>query len=162
MTEDRHMEYGSYPSLRNRIVLVTGGASGIGEQIVEQFAQQGAKVAFLDIQKEVGTQLVSRIRSGGGTEPRFLPCDLTDIEALRECVQKIITEFKTVDVLVNNAGHDARHALEAVTPEFWDQMIAVNLKHQFFTSQAVIPAMKKAGRGSIINLSSICWMIPSV
>jgi NAD(P)-dependent dehydrogenase (short-subunit alcohol dehydrogenase family) len=162
MTEDRHMEYGSYPSLRNRIVLVTGGASGIGEQIVEQFAQQGAKVAFLDIQKEAGTQLVSRIRSGGATEPHFLQCDLTDIEALRECVQKIITEFKTVDVLVNNAGHDARHALETVTPEFWDQMIAVNLKHQFFTSQAVIPAMKKAGRGSIINLSSICWMIPSV
>ncbi len=77
-------------------------------------------------------------------------------------MQKIVTEFKTVDVLVNNAGHDARHAVEAVTPEFWDQTIAVNLKHQFFASQAVIPAMKKAGRGSIINLSSICWMIPSV
>ncbi len=162
MTEDRQMEYGSYPSLRDRIVVVTGGASGIGEKIVEQFAQQGAKVAFLDIQKQAGAQLVSRIRPGGATEPRFLPCDLTDIEALREGVQKIITEFKTVDVLVNNAGHDARHAVEAVTPEFWDQTIAVNLKHQFFASQAVIPAMKKAGRGSIINLSSICWMIPSV
>jgi D-xylose 1-dehydrogenase len=147
MTEDRHMEYGSYPSLRDRIVVVTGGASGIGEKIVEQFAQQGAKVAFLDIQKEAGTQLVSKIGASGGTEPYFLPCDLTEIEALRECVQKIVTEFKTVDVLVNNAAHDARHTVEAVTPEFWDQTIAVNLKHQFFASQAVIPAMKKARRG---------------
>jgi NAD(P)-dependent dehydrogenase (short-subunit alcohol dehydrogenase family) len=162
MTEDRHMAYGSYPSLRDRIVVVTGGATGIGEKIVEQFAQQGAKVAFLDIQKEAGTQLVNRIHAGGGTKPYFLPCDLTDIDALRDCVQRIVAEFKTVDVLVNNAAHDARHAVEAVTPEFWDRTIAVNLKHQFFTSQAVIPAMKEAGRGSIINLSSICWMIPSV
>ena len=77
-------------------------------------------------------------------------------------MRRIVAEFKTIDVLVNNAGHDARHALEAVTPEYWDQAIAVNFKHQFFTSQAVIPVMKKAGRGSIINLSSICWMIPSV
>jgi D-xylose 1-dehydrogenase len=161
MTE-RQIEYASYPSLRDRVVVVTGGASGIGEKIVEQFAHQGARVAFLDIQKEAGVQLVSNILANGGTEARFLRCDLTDIDALRDCLQKIVAEFKTVDVLVNNAGHDARHALEAVTPEYWDQAIAVNLKHQFFTSQALIPVMKKAGRGSIINLSSICWMIPSV
>ena len=99
-------------------MVVTGGASGIGEKIVEQFAEQSTKVTFLDVQKEAGAQLVSRIRASGGTEPHFLPCDLTDIEALRECVQKIVAEFKTVDVLVNNAGHDARHALEAVTRNF--------------------------------------------
>jgi D-xylose 1-dehydrogenase len=162
MTEDRHMEYASYPSLRDRVVVVTGGASGIGEKIVEQFALQGSRVAFLDIQKEAGTRLVSKIRAQGGMEPRFLPCDLTDIDALRDCLQRIVTEFKTVDVLVNNAAHDARHTVEGVTPEFWDQMIAVNLKHQFFASQAVIPVMKKVGRGAIINLSSICWMVPSV
>ena len=98
----------------------------------------------------------------GDPEPCFLQCDLTDTDALRKCIDKTIAKFKTVDVLVNNAANDARHAVEAVTPEYWDQSIAVNLKHQFFASQAVIPVMKKAGRGSIINMSSISWMIPSV
>ncbi len=162
MTENRQIGYASYPSLRDRVVIVTGGASGIGEKIVEHFAQQGSKVAFLDIQKDAGTQLAESIVATGGTKPYFLPCDLTDIEALRNCIKKIVAEFKTVDVLVNNAAHDARHTVESVTPEFWDQSIAVNLKHQFFTTQAIIPVMKKAGRGSIINLSSISWMIPSV
>jgi NAD(P)-dependent dehydrogenase (short-subunit alcohol dehydrogenase family) len=161
MTKDRKIEYGSYPSLRDRVVVVTGGASGIGEKIVEEFAKQGAKVAFLDIQEEAGMRLVSAVTANGNPEPHFLLCDLTDIDALRECMQKIVTKFETVDVLINNAAHDARHSIEAVTPEFWDKSIAVNLKHQFFVTQAVIPAMKKAGRGSIINMSSISWVIPS-
>jgi D-xylose 1-dehydrogenase len=139
MTDDRPVEYGSYPSLRDRVVVVTGGASGIGEKIVEQFAQQGAQVAFLDIQKEAGMKLVNKISANAGTEPHFLPCDLTDIDALRDGVRRIIARFKTVDVLVNNAGHDARHSVESVTPESWDQSMAVNLKHQFFMSQAVFP-----------------------
>jgi NAD(P)-dependent dehydrogenase (short-subunit alcohol dehydrogenase family) len=154
-------EFGSYPSLRGRVVVVTGGASGIGERIVEQFAQQGANVAFLDIQKEAGMRLVARIKAQGATEPYFLACDLTDVGALQSCMQSVLTKFKMVDVLVNNAGNDARHSVEEVTPESWDRSIAVNLKHQFFATQAVIPAMKKARRGSIINLSSISWIIPS-
>jgi NAD(P)-dependent dehydrogenase (short-subunit alcohol dehydrogenase family) len=154
-------EFGSYPNLRGRVVVVTGGASGIGERIVEQFAQQGANVAFLDIQKEAGTGLVARMKAQGATEPYFRACDLTDIGALQSCMQSVLTKFKTVDVLVNNAGNDARHSVEEVTPEYWDRSIAVNLKHQFFATQAVIPAMKKARRGSIINLSSISWIIPS-
>jgi D-xylose 1-dehydrogenase len=162
MTEDRPAEYGSYPSLRGRVVVVTGGASGIGEKIVEQFAHQGARVAFLDIQDDAGMQLAKKVGAAGGVEPYFLHCDLTDIDALRACVEMAIAKFQTVDVLVNNAANDTRQALEAVTPEFWDQSIAVNLKHQFFASQAVIPVMKKAGRGSIINMSSISWMVPSV
>jgi len=162
MKEESQVEYASYPSLRGRVVLVTGGASGIGEKIVEQFARQGAKVAFLDIQKDAGTQLAKKIEAAGYAEPFFLHCDLTDVEALQACMEKTIAKFKTVDVLVNNAANDARHAVESVTPNFWDQSMAVNLKHQFFASQAVIPAMKKAGRGSIINMSSISWMIPSV
>ncbi|MGZ4732233.1 MAG: SDR family NAD(P)-dependent oxidoreductase [Terriglobales bacterium] len=162
MTEDRQVEYATYPSLRGRVVLVTGGASGIGEKIVEQFAHQGANVVFLDIQNDVGVQLAKKISAGGDPEPYFLQCDLTDIDALRACLEKTVVKFQTVDVLVNNAANDARHAVEAVTPEYWDQSIAVNLKHQFFASQAVIPAMRKAGRGSIINMSSISWMIPSV
>ncbi len=154
-------QFGSYPSLRDRIVVVTGGASGIGEKIVEQFAKQGSRVAFLDIQNEAGMQLVTKISADGYTEPYFLPCDLTDIDATQGCVQSVIAKFGTVDVLVNNAANDARHSVEEVTPEYWDRAMAINLRHQFFVSQAVIPAMKKAGRGSIINLSSISWMIPS-
>lgn len=154
-------EFGSYPSLRGRVVVVTGGASGIGERIVEQFALQGAIVAFLDIQEEAGTRLAVKIKAQGATEPHFLSCDLTDIGALQKCMQRVLEKFKTVDVLVNNAGNDARHSVEEVTPEYWDRSIAVNLKHQFFASQAVIPPMKRARRGSIINLSSISWIIPS-
>ena len=119
MTEDRQSEHASYPSLRDRVVVVTGGASGIGEKIVEQFASQGARVAFLDIQKEAGTQLANRISANGGAEARFLRCDLTDIDALRHCIRGILAEFQTVDVLVNNAAHDARHSVEAVTSEYW-------------------------------------------
>jgi NAD(P)-dependent dehydrogenase (short-subunit alcohol dehydrogenase family) len=162
MTPNPQAEYASYPSLRERVVVVTGGASGIGEKIVEQFARQGAKVAFLDIQKDAGTQLAQRISTEGDPSPDFLQCDLTDIDALQKCMQAIIAKFGTVDVLINNAANDARHATEEVTPDYWDRTIAVNLKHQFFASQAVIPAMKKAGRGSIINMSSISWMIPGV
>src|SRR6185312_12709700 len=101
------------------------------------------------------------IEAAGDAEPFFLHCELTDIEALQACMEKTIAKFKTVDVLVNNAANDARHTVEAVTPEYWDQSMAVNLKHQFFMVQAVLPVMKKAGRGSIINMSSISWMIPS-
>ena len=162
MTEERHVEYASYPTLRGRVVVVTGGATGIGERLVEQFAHQGARVVFLDIQQDAGTQLASKISAGGDPKPDFLQCDLTDTDALRNCMEKTIAKFKTVDVLVNNAANDARHTVEGVTPEYWDQAMAVNLKHQFFASQAVIPAMKQAGRGSIINISSISWMIPSV
>jgi NAD(P)-dependent dehydrogenase (short-subunit alcohol dehydrogenase family) len=140
---------------------VTGGASGIGERIVEQFAYQDATVAFLDIQSRAGNQLVKKIAAAGKPEPYFLPCDLTDIGALRSCMESVLARFKTIDVLVNNAGNDSRHSTEEVTPEYWDRAIAVNLKHQFFATQAVIPAMKKARRGSIINLSSISWIIPS-
>jgi NAD(P)-dependent dehydrogenase (short-subunit alcohol dehydrogenase family) len=155
------MQFGSYPSLHDRVVLVTGGATGIGEKMVEEFAKQGAKVAFLDIQNEAGTQLAKKVSAQGDVEPQFLQCDLTNIEAIQNCVQQVITKFGTIDVLINNAANDSRHSIEEVTPEYWDQAMAVNLRHQFFVTQAVIPAMKKAGRGVIINLSSISWMIPS-
>jgi D-xylose 1-dehydrogenase len=157
---EKSAQFASYPSLRDRVVVVTGGASGIGEKLVEEFASQGAKVAFLDIQKETGVELAEKIVAEGG-QPYFLTCDLTDTVAARDCVKNVIEKFGTVDVLVNNAANDARHTVEEVTPEYWDRAMAVNLRHQFFVTQAVIPAMKKAKRGSIINLSSISWMIPS-
>ena len=151
----------SYPSLRDRVVVVTGGASGIGEAIVEAFALQGTQVVFLDIQDAAANQLVRKIEGAGVTPPIYVHCDLTEAAAIKASVEGILEQFDTVDVLVNNAGNDTRHSIQEVTPEYWDQVMAVNLKHQFFMAQGVIPSMKKAGRGSIINMSSISWVIPS-
>ncbi|MGB9031731.1 MAG: SDR family NAD(P)-dependent oxidoreductase [Acidobacteriaceae bacterium] len=153
--------FATYPSLRNRAVIVTGGASGIGAAIVEAFTSNGARVAFLDVQIEMAQELLARLEATGALAPLFLHCDLTDIAALQNAVRSVIDRFGTVDVLVNNAGDDTRHSIAEVTPESWDRGIAVNLKHQFFMAQGVIPAMQKAGRGSIINMSSIGWVIPS-
>ncbi len=153
--------YARYPSLKDRVVLVTGGATGIGESLVRHFARQGARVAFFDIQDEPGRALAEELASEGCPGPEYVHCDLTDVAALHGVVAKLIAAHGTVDVLVNNAANDQRHKIDEVTPEFWDQSIAVNLKPQFFMIQAVLPAMKAAGRGSIINMSSISWMIPS-
>ena len=153
--------FASYPSLRDRVVVVTGGASGIGQAIVEAFAANGARVAFLDLQREAGEALAARLEAEGAERPLFLTCDLTDAAAIARAVATILQRFGTVDVLVNNAGNDTRHSIDEVTAEFWDRTMAVNLKHQFFVTQAVIPAMRQGRRGSIINMSSIAWVIPS-
>jgi len=150
-----------YPSLREELVLVTGGASGIGAALVEAFAAEGSRVAFLDIDRSNGERLAGDLATRYLHAPAFLACDLTDIAALRAAIAEVEARFATIGVLVNNAGNDARHSIEEVTPEYWDRAMAVNLRHQFFVAQAVIPAMRKAGRGSIINLSSISWIIPS-
>ncbi|MGC8549946.1 MAG: SDR family NAD(P)-dependent oxidoreductase [Acidobacteriaceae bacterium] len=152
--------FATYPSLQDRVVMVTGGASGIGEAMVEEFARQGAVVCFLDIQDEAAGGLVSRL-GAERHEPVYFHCDLTDVAALQGAVSSVVERFGTVDVLVNNAGNDTRQDVLAVTPELWDQTMAVNLRHQFFAAQAVIPVMQRAGRGSIINMSSIGWVIPS-
>ena len=102
------------------------------------------------------------LKTAGCTPPIYHHCDLRDVEAVNASVSDILQQFKTVDVLVNNAGNDSRHSIEEVTSEYWDQCMAINLKHQFFTAQAVIPAMRKVGGGSIINMSSISWVIPSI
>lgn len=141
--------------------MITGGGSGIGACLVEQFAKQGAKVAFLDIAVEESKKLVERLPESGNPVPVFLPCDLTDIDALRAAIATIETELGPVRVLVNNAANDDRHSWQSVTPEYWDRCMDVNLRHQFFAIQAVAPRMAEAGGGSIINLSSIAWMIPS-
>ena len=156
-----HSQFASYPSLRNRAVLITGGATGIGESLVSHFARQGSRVAFLDIQDEPGQKLVESLGREGCPKPHFLHCDLADISALQTAVKRVLNTLGTVDVLVNNAANDQRHTIEDVTPEFWDNSIALNLRPHFFMAQAILPAMRAAGRGSIINMSSICWMIPS-
>lgn len=150
-----------YPSLEDRVVVVTGGASGIGEAIVEAFARQKAQVAFLDIQDEVAKRLVGRLADAGLRAPSFFRCDVTDCDALKRTVDQVVEWFGAVDVLVNNAGDDTRHSVESVTPESWDAGMAINLKQQFFMAQAVAPAMRRARRGSIINMGSIAWVIPS-
>jgi NAD(P)-dependent dehydrogenase (short-subunit alcohol dehydrogenase family) len=141
--------------------VVTGGATGIGAAVVEAFAMQKAQVAFLDIAHEAGEELIEKLTAAGAAPPAYHPCDLTDIAELRRTIQGVVEQFGAVDALVNNAGNDTRHKIAEVTPEFWDQTIAVNLKHQFFAAQAVIPSMQTAKRGSIINMSSIGWVIPS-
>jgi NAD(P)-dependent dehydrogenase (short-subunit alcohol dehydrogenase family) len=155
-------KFAVYPSLRDRVVVVSGGASGIGEAIVEAFATQHARVAFFDIQDAAAEALISRISSAGFPAPDYFHCDLTDVAAIQAATQKILERFEGVDVLVNNAGNDTRHRTEEVTSDFWDKTMAVNLKHQFFLTQVVVPSMKKAARGSIINMSSIGWVIPSM
>jgi NAD(P)-dependent dehydrogenase (short-subunit alcohol dehydrogenase family) len=153
--------YASYPSLRDRAVVVTGGASGIGASIVAHFAGQGARVAFFDVLDEAAGELIGSLKKEAEFAPIYLRCDLSNIPDLQDSARKAIAALGTVDVLVNNAANDQRHKVEDVTPEYWDASIAVNLRPQFFMIQAVLPAMRAAGRGSIINMSSISWMIPS-
>ncbi len=154
-------QFATYPSLHDRVVVVTGGASGIGAAMVEAFAAQHARVAFLDVQTEVAEPFVRRLSEAGVTPPIFVPCDLTDIEVLQAALARIARDLGPIEVLINNAGNDTRHSVEDVTPESWDRTLALNLKHQFFAAQAVIPGMRQLGYGSIINMSSIAWIIPS-
>ena|ERR1700733_9447836 len=153
--------FASYPSLCEVIALVTGGGSGIGAAIVEQFALQGARVAFLDLADEVSCKLVEDLGPRCTHAPIFLHCDLLDIGELRAAIADIEKRLGPIRVLVNNAASDDRHNFAEVTPEYWDERMAVNLRHQFFATQAVAPGMAAAGGGSIINMSSIAWMIPS-
>jgi len=151
--------FARYPSLQDKTVLITGGASGIGASMVEHFAAQGSRVAFLDTDEQSATKLLQNIHAKHS--PVFLKCDLTDIAALRSAIQKAESQLGAIRVLVNNAASDDRHKTEEVTPEYWDERMAVNLRHQFFATQAVVPGMNSAGGGSIINMSSISWVIPS-
>ena len=155
-------QYATYPSLKTRVVLITGGATGIGASVVARFARQGSRVTFLDVQDEAAQQLVDSLASEGCPKPIYIHCDITDLGALKAAVDQVLATHATVDVLVNNAANDQRHSIEEVTPEFWEHTLATNLRPHFFTMQAVLPAMRKAGRGSIINMSSIAWMIPNL
>ncbi len=145
----------TYPDLAGKTVLITGGASGIGEAIVRRFAAQRSRVGFLDINDAAGEALATEL----GGDVRYVRADLTDIPALRAGVAAVRDAFGPITILVNNAAHDERHRTEDVTPEYWDNRVAVNLRHQFFTAQAVLPDMQAAGGGSIVNFGSVSWMI---
>ncbi|HTJ57852.1 MAG TPA: SDR family oxidoreductase [Devosiaceae bacterium] len=150
------MTFATYPSLADRVVLVTGGASGIGADIVRAFAGQGAKVAFLDILDGEGKALVEELRRAPH-RPLYLRCDLTEIGALKAAVGQVRDRLGPVAVLVNNAANDDRKPIDDITVEYWDNSQAINLRPQFFAAQAVRPHMKELGHGSIINFSSIAW-----
>jgi len=150
-----------YPSLRNRLVVISGGATGIGRSMVEAFARQEARVVFLDIQDAPAQELIRTVVDAGAPEPYYFRCDLVDVAQIQNAANAIL-EIGTPDVLVNNAGNDTRHSIDEVTPEFWEQMIALNLRHHFFVTQCFLPAMRNQLQGSIINMSSIGWIIPSL
>ena len=149
--------YASYPSLRDRAVLITGGASGIGASFVKHFAQQGAKVAFLDVDDASAATLRVSI-TGVAHDPLYVHCDITDLDALRAAIDKARAFIGPVAVLVNNAANDARHALADIDAVAFERNVAVNLRHQVFATQAVLPDMRALGGGSIVCLGSTGWM----
>ena len=151
------MQGATYPSLKDRTVLVTGGGSGIGEAVVRQFVGQGSRVGFIDIDADASKKLLASLP--GEAAVHFEHADLRDIGALRRAVAGIRAALGPITVLVNNAARDDRHAIEDVTPEYWDERFAVNLRHQFFCAQAVAPDMAQAGGGAIVNMGSVSWVI---
>jgi len=151
------MSFARYPSLADRVAFVTGGGSGIGAAIVQALAEQGARVAFVDILEDASRSLIQQV-SDVDHQPLFIQCDLTDIGALRQAIQRVYQELGPIGILVNNAASDERHEVDKVTPDYWDSAMDVNLRHQFFAAQAVRPHMQELGSGTIINFSSIVWV----
>ncbi len=150
------MSFARYPSLEQAVVFITGGASGIGAEIVRAFAAQGSKVGFVDLDAERGGALAEEL-AGAGATLRFEACDLRDIADLNRAFAALEEALGPATVLVNNAARDDRHAWEDVEPDYYDERIATNLRHMFFAIQAVAPGMIAAGKGSIINFGSNSW-----
>lgn len=155
-------EYARYPSLRGKAVFITGGASGIGESLVEHFSVQGALVKFVDIDAPGAEALITRLSDGGTSPPQFEHCDVRNIGGLQASIRTFEAEQGGIDVLVNNAANDDRHAVDSVDVAYWDDRMQVNLRHQFFAAQAVRAGMAKRGGGSIINLGSIVVQMGAV
>lgn len=152
------IEAARYPSLRGRSVLITGGGSGIGVGLVEHFCAQDCRVGFIDLDGEIAAAASESVAASTGNRPAFTVADLRDLTALNSAIGELAAEIGAPTVLVNNAGNDDRKPLEEVTPDYWDERFATNLRHQFFAAQAVIPGMAAAGGGAIVNMGSISWM----
>ncbi len=146
-----------YPSLSGKAVLITGGGSGIGAGLVEAFVGQGARVAFVDVAEADSRALIERLTPNAEHAPIFRKCDLTNLDELMREIGGIVAELGGIDILLNNAANDDRHAIADVTPAYWDERMAVNLRHLFFVSQQVIPGMSERGKGAILNFGSISW-----
>ena len=152
--------FATYPSLRNRHIFITGGATGIGESIVAHFVAQESKVSFVDIADEAAKQLVTKLTSQfPNAHIHYHSCDIRNIEQLQSCIEKSISQFGAIKALVNNAASDQRHSIESTTVAYWDNCQNINLRPHFFTAQAVAASMTAAGGGSIINLSSNSYML---
>ena len=152
------MNYTQYSSLQNRVVFISGGSSGIGAELVRAFAAQGALVAFCGTKPDGGKALIDEVVAAGHPKPWYGACDVRDVAAYQALLARVGNEVGPIRVLVHNAGRDDRHAMEEVTSEFWDDRLALNLKHYFFAIQAVAPGMEKAGGGSVVNMGSVSWM----
>jgi NAD(P)-dependent dehydrogenase (short-subunit alcohol dehydrogenase family) len=150
--------FARYPSLQDRAVLITGGATGIGATLVQEFVAQGARVGFIDIDAAAGQALVAT-SSGARHTPVFVAADLTDVSALDRAIGAIRDRIGPIAALLNNAANDKRHQIDETTSDNWDAGIAVNLKHQFFAAKNVAADMKAAGGGSIVNFGSISWKL---
>jgi D-xylose 1-dehydrogenase len=151
--------FAKFPSLRGKAVFVTGGGSGIGAAIVESFVEQGARVAFVDIDEAASRSVCDSLRAQYGAAPQFTRCDITDIAAMQSVIEKVGRDLGDIGVLVNNAANDMRHDWKDVTPGYWDERMAINLRPMFFAIQSVAPQMKRLGGGSIINFGSISWKV---
>ena len=158
MTPNKTRQFANYPSLSGRTVFVTGGSSGIGCDIVEAFARQGAKVGFTGRNAEAAAKVIAAA-SAVGPVPMFLKSDASDVAALQEAIQTVATALGDISVLVNNVANDERHDLMAVTPDDFDWRVAINLRPHFFAAQAVAEGMKRLGGGAIVNLGSTSWKI---
>jgi NAD(P)-dependent dehydrogenase (short-subunit alcohol dehydrogenase family) len=152
------VEVARYPSLVGKPVLITGGGSGIGASLVEHFVAQGCKVGFIELNPAVAAENADAVEKSTGTRPDYEVADLRDIPAMQAAIARLAEKTGPFEVLVNNAGNDDRKPIEDVTPDYWDERQATNLRHQFFAVQAVIEGMAKAGGGAIINMGSISWM----
>jgi NAD(P)-dependent dehydrogenase (short-subunit alcohol dehydrogenase family) len=151
------VSHAHFPSLKDRAVFITGGGSGIGAAIVTAFAEQGARVAFVDVAEEASTRLAQHIADAGHAQPWWRACDVRDVRALQAAIHDAAQELGDFSVLVNNVANDDRHTLESVTPEYYDERMAINERPAFFAIQAVVPGMRRLGSGSVINLGSTGW-----
>ena len=148
-------EFATYPSLRGQVAFVSGGATGLGAEFVAQLAGQGVRVSFVDLQDDAAQALADEIAGRGHPRPLYQHCDVRDIAALQAAIAASGEQLGPVTVLVNNAANDERHSIETLTVTDWDDRLSVNLRHHFFATQAAVPMMRSAGRGSVINLGSI-------
>ncbi len=148
-----------YSDLKNKRVFITGGGSGIGASIVELFCEQGSEVYFVDINQKASKKLLTKLKKNKFRTPKFIECNLLDINKLEKIIKNIVKTRGPIEVLINNAANDDRHTTEQVDEKYWENRMAINLKHYFFAAKAVIPGMKKRKDGSIVNLSSVSWML---
>jgi len=148
-----------YSDLKNKRVFITGGGSGIGASIVEHFCEQDSEVYFVDINVKESKKLITKINKKKFKTPTFIECNLLDIKKLQKIIKKIVLTKGTIHSLINNAANDERHTTQDVDEKYYENRMAINLKHYFFAAQEVVKGMKKIQSGSIVNLSSVSWVL---